>query len=278
MPPDPKPVGRRALTLLADSLTIGLGVAAVGYIDYATGAEVQVVSLYFVPLAFAAWRQGAAAALITSVLSTVVWLAALYANGARYAATTWAINSITQTLAFVAVSLLVSTLGRKLRQEGLLRRTDTLTGLQNRQAFLEQAGAALWACRRHGHSSALAFIDLDNFKNANDHFGHAHGDALLRTCGAIVAASVRGSDVAARLGGDEFVIFLPRAGRDDAIDVSQRIVDAIASAADFRSAAVTASVGVVVDERSTLEMHELLGLADSQMYRVKQRGKNGVAV
>ena len=274
---DTPPHRRRALSLLAESFAIGLSVVAVGFIDFVTGAEVQVVSLYFVPLAFAAWRQGTASALIASLLSTGAWLAALYANGARYRPAVWAVNFITQTLAFITVSLLVSTLSRQLKQETRLRRIDTLTGLHNRHAFLDQAGAALSLCRRHGHSSALAFIDLDNFKRANDLLGHAHGDALLRTCGAILAASVRGSDVAARMGGDEFVIFLPQAGRDDAIAVTQRIVDAIEAAPDCRAAAVTASVGVVVDDHSALEMHELLGRADAQMYRAKQQGKNGIA-
>ena len=258
-----------------DGLVVSLGLAVVGLIDFVTGAEVQVVSLYFLPLAFAAWRLGAASAVFASMLSTIVWLAALYANGTRYQSdAVWAINFVTQAVAFTTVSLLVSTLSAKLRQEAFLRRTDTLTSLLNRQAFLDQAGTALSLCRRHGHSCALAFIDLDNFKQANDRFGHAHGDDLLRTCGEILIASVRASDITARLGGDEFVVFLPQASHDDAVAVAQRVLDAIVRSADFGAAGVTASVGLVVDARSAVALQELLGRADRQMYRAKEQGKN----
>lgn len=213
------------------------------------------------------------------MVSAATWLAALYENGTRYQHdVVWAINFATQSVAFIAVSLLVSTLSRKLKQEKVLRHTDPLTGLHNREAFLDRAGAALSLGSRHGQSCALAFVDLDNFKNANDRFGHACGDALLRSFGAIVLASLRASDVAARMGGDEFVVFLPQTGSSEAVAVAQRIVDAIHAAPDFRAALVTASVGVVIDERSSQGLSDLLAGADAQMYRAKRRGKNGVAV
>jgi diguanylate cyclase (GGDEF)-like protein len=259
------------------SLAVVLAILAVGGVDLATGADIHVVSLYFVPLALAGWRLGRVGAAAASLLATGVWLAALYIERSRdLALHIWVVNFVTQALAFLTVSMLVAVLCERLTHEKTLRRTDPLTGLANRQAFFEQAAIALSLCQRNARPVSLAYLDLDNFKNANDRFGHAFGDTLLRRCGELIAASVRGSDIAARIGGDEFVVLLPETPHDEATRVMARFVAAIDAIDDFRSASVTASIGVVVDARAGAGVAELVALADAQMYLAKQRGKNGL--
>ena len=104
-----------------------------------------------------------------------------------------------------SVSQLASLTGR-LRE---LARIDSLTGVLNRRAFLDHADSEWVRHRRHNHSLACAMIDVDGFKNINDTFGHAAGDAVLQHIGALIRATLRASDLPARLGGDEFVALMP---------------------------------------------------------------------
>ena len=255
-------------------LAVSLAVLGVGYIDLLTGSDVHVVSLYFVPLALAGWRLGRSGAFATSLAATLVWLFAWQQEAPRHASPAlWVANFCTQGVAFLTVSMLVALLNERLRLEARLRRTDSLTGLANRHGFFDGAGIVMPLCRRNARPVALAYLDLDSFKQANDRFGHAFGDALLRQCSDFIAAAVRASDIAARIGGDEFVVLLPEARLDEASAVLARVVDAIEASPDFRRAGVTASVGLVVDEAARMDILGLMRLADERMYQVKQDGK-----
>jgi len=257
-------------------LATAISVMAVGAIDLVTGADIHVVSLYFVPLAFAGWRLGRAGAVTASFWSTLVWLAALFVESSHPVGWhVWAINFVTQMLAFLTVSMLMAVLCERLVREESLSRTDARTGLANRHAFLERADQALMLCRRKARPAALAYIDLDNFKNANDRFGHAFGDALLCRCAAVIAGTIRGTDIAARIGGDEFVILFPDTARDEATSVIARLVTTIGTLTEFHAASVTASVGLVDDPCARVGVVDFMVQADAEMYLVKQRGKRG---
>ncbi len=250
----------------------------VGVIDVVTGDEIHVVSLYFMPLMLAGWRLRRPGATAVALFTTAMWLGALYENGARHAPWVWAVNTVTQGSAFLIVSELAARLSQMFAQERRMRRTDLLSGLNNRQGFAEQAALVLPPCRRHGRPVALLYIDLDHFKQANDRLGHAFGDGLLRRCGELLTATVRSSDVAARLGGDEFAVLLPETDPARAQDVARRILDAVQACPEFSAAGVTASIGVCVDPLARLDVDALLAGADAEMYRVKQGGRNSVAV
>jgi diguanylate cyclase (GGDEF)-like protein len=257
----------RALTLLGALF----GTVVVGVIDVVTGADIQVVSLYFLPLVLAGWRLPRTDAVVVSLFATLVWLGALYATGARYSQpSVWIINFVTQGLAFLTVAMLVSRLSMKLEDEQARRRTDALTGLLNRSGLMEQAKLMLSLCRRNSRPVCLVYLDLDNFKVANDRLGHGYGDTLLRQCGGLITSCIRASDVAARIGGDEFVVFLPETDRPQAMEVCQRISQGLAVAPEFRSASVTGSVGVAFDADASLQLDELISLADADMYRMKR--------
>ena len=161
-------------------------------------------------------------------------------------------------------------------------RHDTLTGLPNRAALMDQLTMALAGARRLGHDVAILFIDLDGFKAVNDSLGHAAGDELLIRASERIRSVVRESDVVARLGGDEFVV-LAVDGKDDlkrASGAAQRIVTTLESAFRFgaQDVYVSASVGVAWATAGDASADELLRRADLAMYQAKARGRSQFVV
>jgi diguanylate cyclase (GGDEF)-like protein/PAS domain S-box-containing protein len=153
--------------------------------------------------------------------------------------------------------------------------TDPLTGLANRDQLLE---AVARACRRAEPPSraAVLFLDLDDFKLANDALGHASGDRLLAAVGDRLRAATRGGDVVARLGGDEFAVLLDGlVAPEDVTVVVGRVQGALAEPVtlDGRSVRVAASMGVAHWDGAATPA-ELVRNADLAMYRAKRLGKN----
>ncbi len=129
---------------------------------------------------------------------------------------------------------------------------DALTGLLNRRAFEERVGVELARRNRYAQSFSLAFVDLDGFNTANDRFGEAAGDELLRTIGTILAKHTRVMDACFRLGGDEFAIVMPGTAFEGARIVVERCRTHIIEA-NLLDGTVTASVGIVEAGEETLE-------------------------
>jgi diguanylate cyclase (GGDEF)-like protein len=154
---------------------------------------------------------------------------------------------------------------------------DTLTGLANRTAFNTALSAALED--EASPNTTVLFVDLDNFKDVNDVFGHAAGDDLLREVSARLRLATRLEDVCARLGGDEFAVMLRGAGGAEAEDVAQRIVQAIAAISQIGGGAarVGASVGVAT-ATGKIDLEKLIHRADVAMYAAKAKGKSRIQV
>jgi diguanylate cyclase (GGDEF)-like protein len=155
---------------------------------------------------------------------------------------------------------------------------DSLTGLPNRANLVQRAATLLSGQRRSDRPLALLFLDLDGFKDVNDRFGHAAGDALLRAAAKRFRNVLREHDVVGRFGGDEFVVLLDASdGSADPSTIAGRLVDATAE--PFRldevdgPVRITASVGIAVaDEHVTAD--ELLRDADQALYLAKRSGKH----
>jgi diguanylate cyclase (GGDEF)-like protein/PAS domain S-box-containing protein len=162
---------------------------------------------------------------------------------------------------------------QQLRQLALY---DTLTGLANRAFFHEQFQHIVSIRKAPEQQIALLFIDLNDFKNVNDRWGHEYGDTVLATVGARIHETLRAGDAAARLGGDEFAVVVPFISEPaEAVRVVERLLDAIKAPIDFDHAhlSVTASIGIAVGS----DAQTMLQQADAAMYRAKSQQDVGYA-
>jgi diguanylate cyclase (GGDEF)-like protein len=158
---------------------------------------------------------------------------------------------------------------------------DALTGLPNRNLFLDHLRLALALATRDRRGVAVLFLDLDRFKTINDSLGHASGDELLRTVASRLRGGLRQGDTVARLGGDEFTVLLPEAGEErDVIRVAEKLLGMIRQPLTLqgREIVVTGSVGLSLFPRDGGVPEELLKRADIAMYQAKQRGRDGYQV
>ncbi len=156
--------------------------------------------------------------------------------------------------------------------------TDALTGLRNRRAFSEGADSVLKLAARDRHESAVLVIDIDNFKQINDVFGHAAGDVSLVCVARLLEHELRRSDVCGRLGGDEFVVLLPNATLEAARGVAEKLLNSVTAKpllVGGKAIDMTLSIGIAVGAGTS---YDLLRRADSAMYQAKRNGKNQVAV
>jgi diguanylate cyclase (GGDEF)-like protein len=154
--------------------------------------------------------------------------------------------------------------------------TDPLTGLYNRRYFQDCLDRELKAADRHGSIVSLIMLDLDHLKRINDTLGHRAGDACLAHVGNMMRATVRDLDICARYGGEEFVILLPKCDRDSALNVAERLREAIANTPVAEVGQVTASIGVASYPTYARSCEELIEMADRAMYLAKAAGRNRV--
>ncbi|NWF77364.1 MAG: diguanylate cyclase [Chloroflexi bacterium] len=151
-------------------------------------------------------------------------------------------------------------------------RVDELTGLFNRRHFEERLKEEVSRHSRYGDVFSIFMLDLDNFKNYNDTYGHPAGDILLGQVGKIIKSSVRSVDQAFRYGGDEFVVILPQTARDDAYVVAERVREQIAEEMKKRALTVTCSIGLAGYPADGVVADELVDAADNALYRAKRTG------
>lgn len=162
----------------------------------------------------------------------------------------------------------------------LLASTDCLTGALSRRAFIEQARGDLSRADRHGGPLSCIVLDIDHFKAINDTFGHAVGDLVLQRIAAVCKDELRAGDYLGRVGGEEFAVMLPETPLAGAVEVAERLREAVETELITHAGkriAVTASIGVAGHTRFTTGIAELLHHADTAMYDAKMDGRNQVA-
>ncbi len=154
---------------------------------------------------------------------------------------------------------------------------DRLTGLPNRQLFLDILCKSVARASRNGKMVAVLFLDLDGFKSVNDNQGHGVGDLLLQAVAERLRGSIRESDLVARVGGDEFIIIIDCIHSvKDVTKVSKKIVKETSRAffLDGNELFVTASIGISLYPHDSSDMETLVKNADFAMYIAKRQGKN----
>jgi diguanylate cyclase (GGDEF)-like protein/PAS domain S-box-containing protein len=166
---------------------------------------------------------------------------------------------------------------KRLLADALQRaRFDGLTGLANRDAFIDDLNKAIALTKRGAPDFAVMFLDLDRFKSVNDTFGHAVGDELLRQVAVRLRRTLREVDVVARVGGDEFAILLSGAGKPaDVGRLAAKIVGVLAAPFEIQDQVVQSGVSIGIEicgpeapDATTLLLH-----ADTALYRAKSRGR-----
>jgi diguanylate cyclase (GGDEF)-like protein len=153
---------------------------------------------------------------------------------------------------------------------------DTLTQLPNRRALMQHLEAATRRCERSGSSLAVAFVDVDNFKQINDTLGHQVGDKILQKIAKRLVAAVRGCDEVARIGGDEFIAIIEEVDSyEDCIAVVERMVSSVRESCIINNTELhpSVSIGVAMHPKDG-NINELISAADTAMYRAKKDGKN----
>ncbi len=160
--------------------------------------------------------------------------------------------------------------------------TDDLTKLFNTRYLNRTIEMEIQRSNRYRTSISLIFIDIDHFKNINDHHGHLVGSKTLVEMGQLIIKSLRTIDIVARYGGDEFVVVLPQTTPKAAALIAERIRAAVEQNVFLKKEGyglkVTASFGVACYPENAKTKEELLRLADEAMYRVKNTTRNGVYV
>lgn len=153
--------------------------------------------------------------------------------------------------------------------------TDELTGLWNRRALDRTMQSDQSA------ECALLLVDLDHFKKLNDSFGHAAGDAALRHVARILRTTLREQDLAARVGGEEFALWLPNTSLERALEVAERVRQAVGGTRLYWAGAelsIACSVGVAAMPATVGQTANLYTAADAALYRAKENGRNRVEV
>ena len=171
----------------------------------------------------------------------------------------------------------VGSLGAGAGQETLV---DTLTGLGNHRAFQEELDRQLDAVRRYGHTVALVFIDLDDFKVLNDSGGHALGDKALAQMSKLLRGGLRRSDRPFRIGGDEFAVLMPGTRAEDAQLVMRRVLSSCLEPrrdAGFERG-ISFSAGIASAPDMGIDRSDLYARADDALFEAKREGRTAIRV
>jgi diguanylate cyclase (GGDEF)-like protein len=185
---------------------------------------------------------------------------------------------LTAALALILSTVILS--GALVESDRAHRRRSTLdplTGLFNRNA-LEQRLEELEGqpcSEAEGLSHALLLCDLDHFKRVNDQLGHAAGDAVLQDVAYVMRAALRAGDSIYRVGGEEILVILPGAGREDALEIAERLRIAVRERRPV-GVSVTVSIGVAVSKPDAVDTDDLIARADVALYAAKASGRDAI--
>jgi len=251
--------------------------AVFGVLDYATGPELAVSIFYLIPVGIVAWYGRKRSAVAISLCCAALWFYLDSTTGRPYAqdfSAYW--NAAVRLSFFSIVAYLLLSLKARLKAEAAAASTDALTGALNSRGFYERLEQEISRSARYARRFSLAYLDLDNFKQVNDRFGHATGDDLLRAVADIARESTRKTDHVSRLGGDEFALLLVEAGSEEAARAIDKLQARIAERMEAQAWPVQVSIGMVSFEEAPADAKEAIRLADDLMYRVKKTGKNSV--
>lgn len=268
------------VTLISGSL---LGLVLAGHAEHALTASVLFV-VYFFSLAATTVRLDHRASLVAGVAAATQYMIVVAVASFQEG---WSVSSFALLDQGIRVALLLAMTGlavivaRRMQVPHVLSANDSLTGVLNRRAFNERWEAELSRARRYGRPISVAVLDIDYFKQFNDHHGHAAGDVALKTVAKALRGRVRSTDFVGRLGGEEFAVALPETSSKEARALAEALRTIVGDTpmnipGSRVPANVTISVGIASWPDHGEEITRLLDRADDRMYEAKLAGRNRV--
>jgi diguanylate cyclase (GGDEF)-like protein len=178
---------------------------------------------------------------------------------------------------FLEVRLLYKQVAEHCRAQEVLALHDALTGLPNRRLLEDRLQTAMRHASRNKLMVAVLYLDLDGFKDVNDHYGHDCGDKLLKTVAERLLSTCRQEDTIARIGGDEFIVVLSAIHDRAAVHrLADELVRALAQPypVDGHAANISVSIGIAFFPEDASSVESLVNDADQALYEAKRNGKN----
>jgi diguanylate cyclase (GGDEF)-like protein len=272
----------------AGAIVVVVGIAV---LDTLVSARLPFSILYFAPVVAAAWYGDRNHGLVVAVVAIVArFITDIHWNGidglALAQAVMWglALLVVPRLTAWgharrEEVTSLEARINELLQIERSFARTDPLTSLCNRRAFIDALQKAEARGRRTGERLGVVRLDVDGFKALNDAYSRTEGDQLLRAVATSLSLTTRMGDLAARLENDEFALLLYSCAPDDAQKIGQRLVDEVAELGRaYPNSRVTASVGMACFTASGPDPDEMMRLAGTALRQARHRGGNTVVI
>lgn len=260
-------------------LALGCGlIGFIGLCDYTAGSRVILGPVYVLPVGLVTWYAGRDTGLSMALVSAASTFISLHPQAPKTGedSTVALINSGLLLMLYLLVVAFTTRARGRLELEEQLARLDALTGSLNRRAFEEELEYHLALAAREGLPLTLAYIDVDDFKQINDRFGHTGGDRVLQAIASTLIAFCRRTDRVTRMGGDEFAVLLPNTHSQGAERIIREARRRFATAFEANSSHVTCSIGVVTFVNRHPDSRTVIEMADKLMYEVKKAGKGSI--
>ncbi len=254
-------------------------IAIVGIADYYTGDKIDTCVFYIIPMFIATWSMGLVAGLIVCFFCVIIMIITnvlLVQYKISMFIVYW--NEAIRSTFFLILIFLLARLKSILGHEKRMARVDFLTQTANTRSFYEFIQYEIDRSQRYHYPISFIYMDIDNFKDINDRFGHIVGDNFLKAVAKIIKKNIRTNDIVARLGGDEFGILLPETNTQQLKIVSQKIYKLLLAQRKRTFKFITFSLGGVTCQGTTCSINELIKRADKLMYSVKKNIKNKIAL
>ncbi|OGS21997.1 MAG: hypothetical protein A3J83_00255 [Elusimicrobia bacterium RIFOXYA2_FULL_40_6] len=250
-------------------------IAIIGLVDYKTGAEINISVFYILPIFLVSWYVHRWVSFAAAIMGAVAFFMADYLLYHNYSIPSVPFLNSTGILAFFLISSYVfSALRKAYFIEHELARTDHLTDIANSRYFMETISKEVERMKRYNHPLSLAYMDIDNFKNINDNYGHSMGDTVLSSISLAMKESIRSIDLVARMGGDEFAILFPETDQSVVKSIMSRVQIKVNKTISENSWPISFSIGVITCINNQCSADSLFEKADALMYSIKKSGKN----
>ena len=265
---------RSKLELIAIALVL---IAAPSYLTQVTGGTISFSIFYLAPVALLSWYMGTSEGILTSLVSASAWLRADAAATGNTNLVVLYWNAVVLFGFFLITALILARLKASYQQEQELSRVDFLTGVPNGRAFRQVAEMEKHRVKRYRRPLTVAYLDIDNFKVVNDHYGHQTGDVLLVWVARSIRRNLRATDFVARVGGDEFAILLPETGAEAGQFVLYKMQRVLVDLVKQNNWPVTFSIGAATFVAEPESLDQMMQSADELMYTAKRNGRNRIA-